>query len=97
MAQATVTVREHATTKVNAWGMEEKKSLNQDMVFVNNKLAGYLSYVSKKFLPLAGWPNQHNAAVVDALKKIKGAEFGDITAVDAPPIAEKLVQVDGDE
>lgn len=97
MAKAVVTVREHAVTKRDSFGMEVTKSLNQDMVFVNDKLAGYLSHVTKKFLPLSGWNNQHNKVVCEALQKIKGDDFGVITAVDAPPIAEKLVDTEDDE
>lgn len=97
MAKATVTIREHATTKIDEYGLETKKSLNQDMVFVNGRLAGYLSYTSKKFLPLAGWNNQHNGVVCEALQNIKGVEFGQITSVDAPPIAQKLVTPEEDE
>lgn len=82
---ATVTVREHVIEKTNSVGLVVKKSLNQDFVFVNDKLAGYLTYPDKKFKPLSGigWDNEHNQMICDALQKIKGADFGAITALDA--------------
>lgn len=81
---AEVKVREHAITEVDGYGIEVSKSLNQDMVFVNDKLAGYLSYTSKKFLPIAGWRDENSPMVCKALMDLKGEEFGEISYVDAP-------------
>lgn len=83
---ATVTIREHSLSKKDSFGLVAEKSLNQDFVFVNDKLAGYLSHTAKKFMPVAGWSNDHNKMVCDAIQKIKGAEFGPITAIDAPEV-----------
>lgn len=93
---ATVTIREHVITKKDAYGLESAKSLNQDFVFVNDKLAGYLSHVSKKFMPITGWNNAHNDMVCKALEGLKGPDFGRITHIDAPPL-EMLAVTEDDE
>ena len=82
---ATVTIREHKVGKTNSVGLVVEKSLNQDMVFVNDKLAGYLTWADKKFKPLCGigWDNQHNDMICKALEGLKGEEFGTITALEA--------------
>lgn len=82
---AQVTIREHVISKTNSLGLEVAKSLNQDFVFVNDKLAGYLTYADKKFKPLSGigWDNSHSPMICDALQKLKGDDFGKITALDA--------------
>lgn len=81
--QVKVSLREHAVLKETRWGPVQK-SLNQDFVFVNDKLAGYYSHVSKTFLPLAGWDNAMTPTVVDAIKKIKNEES--VGATKAQPI-----------
>lgn len=80
---ATITIREHVITKKNSFGLEVTKSLNQDFVFVNDKLAGYLTHADKAFKPVFGWDNSHNKMVCEALQELKGADFGKIVAVDA--------------
>lgn len=82
---AQVTIREHVISKTNSLGLEVTKSLNQDFVFVNDKLAGYLTYPDRKFKPLngIGWDNSHSSMICDALQTLKGADFGKITALDA--------------
>lgn len=79
-----ITIREHVLTKKNSLGLEVTKSLNQDFVFVNDKLAGYLTYPDRKFKPLQGigWDNTHNDMMCEALQKLKGDDFGKITSVD---------------
>lgn len=72
---ATVTIRE---CKIDA------KSLDQDFVFVDGKLAGYLTYPRQEFKPLTGWNNAFNPMVCEALQKLKGDDFGKITWIDAP-------------
>lgn len=87
---ATITVREHVLTKKNSLGLEVTKSLNQDFVFVNDKLAGYLTYADKMFKPLSGigWDNSHNPMICEALQKIKGSEFGTIKALESLEVTE---------
>lgn len=93
---ANVTIREHAEIKTDAYGLEVKKSFNQDMVFVNDKLAGYLTWADKCFKPLVGFNNAHNAMICKALEGLKGAEFGPIKFIDAPaPVSADLTE--GDE
>jgi hypothetical protein len=79
---ATVTIRE---CKI------DEKSLEQDFVFVDGKLAGYLTWPRQEFKPLVGWNNAFNQMVCDALQILKGEEFGPITFIDAPemPVVEE--------
>lgn len=93
---ATVTIREHVITKQNSLGLDVSKSLNQDFVFINDKLAGYLTYPDRKFKPLQGigWDNSHNQMVCDALQALKGSDFGTITAID---VIDVVVQQDSNE
>lgn len=96
---ATITIREHAIEKENSVGLMVKKSLNQDMVFVNDKLCGYLTWPDKKFKPLngIGWDNQHNAMICEALEGLKGLEFGEITALDAMDLPAEAPSDGGDD
>lgn len=95
---ATVTIREHKISKVNSLGLAVEKSLNQDMVFVGDKLAGYLTWPDKTFKPLSGigWDNSHNQMIIEALQGLKGPEFGSIKALDSTD-AETQAAEDDDE
>jgi hypothetical protein len=94
---ATITIREHKVSKVNSLGLTVEKSLNQDMVFVGGKLAGYLTWPDKMFKPLSGigWDNSHNKMIVDALQGLKGSAFGEIKSIDATDV--ELAAGDDDE
>lgn len=85
---ANITIREHAEISTDDYGLELKKSYNQDMVFINDKLAGYLTWADKCFKPLVGFNNAHNETVCRALEGIKGESFGKIIHIDAPQIEE---------
>lgn len=93
---AKVTIRECAEVFTDDYGVETKKSFNQDFVFVNDKLAGYLTWPDKCFKPITGWNNAHNDMVCRALEGLKGKDFGPISHIDAPPI-EMLAVTEDDE
>lgn len=70
------------------------KSLNQDQVFIDDALCGYLSHVTKTFLPLADFDDRLTPKVVSALEKLKGHP---VSAIEAPVSVETLTTDDDEE
>ena len=85
---AQVTIREHKISSVDEYGLEVESSLNQDFVFVNGKLAGYLTWTDKCFKPIVGWNNAHNETVCKALEELKGEDFGPISHVETLSVSD---------